>query len=202
LTGLDPRFQALGANVFVIERYDRAADGVRIHQEDFAQVRGVPPEKKYGGASYEGLARLVGDLCGFQDEEEFLKRVIFMILSGNTDGHLKNFSLIYPDGRNARLSPAYDLVCVRQYLPENQLPQVFAKEREPSRIGWEHVRRIDRFLRERGHEIDVEDLARLFVTRCLDEWATLRKEADEAYRAVVDRHLRTVPLALDRPPRP
>ena len=119
IAGLDPRFFDLGENVFVIERYDRLPDGARIHQEDFAQVRGILPEHKYAGASYEGLARFVGDLCGHDDLLEFIRRVVFNILCGNSDAHLKNWSLIYPDGRTARLAPAYDMVFVRYYLSNN-----------------------------------------------------------------------------------
>ena len=39
----------------------------------------------------------------------------FCVVSGNTDEHLKNWSLRYPDTRSARLSPAYDLAAVTAY---------------------------------------------------------------------------------------
>jgi serine/threonine-protein kinase HipA len=116
--GLDPRFLPLGDHVFAVERYDRSADHARVHQEDFAQVRGVPPipsENKYQGPPYERLARFVHDVCGRDDCVEFLRRVLFLILSGNTDAHLKNWSLIYPDRRAARLAPVYDFVAVECY---------------------------------------------------------------------------------------
>jgi serine/threonine-protein kinase HipA len=143
IDGLDPRFAALGDQVFAIQRYDRRGDGTRVHQEDFAQVRGVPPwgNYKYSGTSLEALARFVGDLCGAEDLAEFLRRVLFLLLCGNTDAHLKNWSLVYPDGRAARLAPAYDFVCVRQYLPEDALALPLAKEKVIERIGWEHVSR-------------------------------------------------------------
>jgi serine/threonine-protein kinase HipA len=38
-----------------------------------------------------------------------------MVAIGNSDAHVKNWSLIYPDGRSARLAPAYDLVAVSLY---------------------------------------------------------------------------------------
>ena len=65
-------------------------------------MKGALPDDKYSGASYEGLAHLVGALCGDEDLLEFVRRVVFVILSGNTDAHLKNWSLIYPDTRTAR----------------------------------------------------------------------------------------------------
>ncbi|WNG29409.1 type II toxin-antitoxin system HipA family toxin [Cystobacter fuscus] len=191
---LDPRFVALGTNVFAIQRYDRRADGTRIHQEDFAQVFGQPPEFKYKGASLEHLARFVGDLCGPEDRDEFLRRTLFLLLSGNTDGHLKNWSLIYPDGRHARLSPAYDFVCVRQYLPKDQLALTFAKETTPERIDWSHIRRVDKYLRNMGHDIDFVGLARSFVTKCQDEWAVHRRDVSPTYRACVEEHMARLPL--------
>ncbi len=199
IEGLDPRFLELGESVFAIQRYDRAEDGTRIHQEDFAQVRGFLPEFKSEGASYESLARLVGDLCGRDDLIEFVRRVVFSILCGNVDAHLKNWSLLYPDRRTARLAPAYDLVFVRRYLPNNEMELPLAKERDPVRIGWEHLARLEKFLRKHGHDLPLVAMARDFVTRCLDEWSTLRDRVDARYRAELDRHLAALPLVTSRP---
>lgn len=203
ISGLDPRFLSLGENVFCIRRYDRAEDG-RVHQEDFAQVRGVPPDPpdlKYTGASYEGLARFVGDLCGSDALVEFIRRLVFLVLSGNTDGHLKNWSLVYPDRRVARLSPAYDLVFVRQYLTRDSLALPLAKEKDPRRIGWEHFTRLERFLRERGLDLPVVQLAQEFATRALDVWQGSRGEMDVAYRESLDAYLQALPLAQVAPSR-
>lgn len=195
INGLDPRFLDLGENVFAIRRYDRLPDGTRVHQEDLAQVRGVLPEHKYAGASYEGLARLIGDLCGPDDALELLRRVVFSILAGNTDAHLKNWSLLYPDRRVARLAPAYDLVFVRCYQPSDSLALTLAKERDPARIGWEHFARMERFLHKHGLEIPVVAEARDFVDRALDAWSSHRHEVDPFYRNRLERHLAELPLA-------
>lgn len=98
------------SEVFVIRRYDRDGDR-RIHQEDFAQVVGFPPRLKYDNVSYEQCALLVQQIAGDEAYFEFVRRLAFVIASGNNDAHLKNWSLIYPDGVNARLSPLYDQVC-------------------------------------------------------------------------------------------
>jgi len=198
IAALDPRFVALGEQVFAIERYDRLPDEKRIHQEDFAQVRGARPENKYDNASYEGLARLVGDLCGLDDLREFLRRVVFMILSGNVDAHLKNWSLVYPDPahRSARLAPAYDLVFVTHYpRVEPLLALTLAKERSPGRITWDHFRRIERYLRAHGLEIAVEAEARAFARRALDAWSGYRALADARFTASISRHLEALPIA-------
>ncbi len=96
--------------VLVIRRYDREGSR-RIHQEDFAQVAGLSPRLKYDQLTYEKLARLVQGIAGPAAYVEFVRRLAFVVASGNADAHLKNWSLVYPDGIEARLSPLYDQVC-------------------------------------------------------------------------------------------
>ena len=99
-----------GSNVFVIRRYDRN-NNHRIHQEDFAQVVGRMPADKYDYVSFEQCAGLVLGVCGPANYWDFIRRLVFMVASGNTDAHLKNWSLLYPDGINPQLAPVYDQVC-------------------------------------------------------------------------------------------
>jgi serine/threonine-protein kinase HipA len=105
-----------GHNVFLIRRYDRL-DGQRIHQEDFAQVAGLRPALKYEQWTYEACARVVLAVSGVDEYAEFIRRLVFMVASGNTDAHLKNWSLLYPDGINAQLTPLYDQVAVVAWPP-------------------------------------------------------------------------------------
>lgn len=107
---------AVGSNVFLIKRYDRYAKG-RIHQEDLAQVAGLRPALKYDQWTYEVCARVVGAVCGPAAYDEFIRRLVFMVASGNTDAHLKNWSLLYPDGIQAQLTPLYDQVAVIAWPP-------------------------------------------------------------------------------------
>lgn len=106
-----PEGVKLGRGVVLLaERFDRAEGGVRIHVEDFGQIRGCAPSAPglYDG-SYEQLARLVVGLCP-EDVSEWIRRLVFMLVCGNGDAHWKNWGVIYPDRRHPRLSPAYDLV--------------------------------------------------------------------------------------------
>lgn len=198
LAGLDPRFLSLSDQAFVIERYDRRGTE-RVHQEDLAQVRGVPPELKYERWSYEGIARFLADLCGLEDLAEYLRRLVFIILSGNTDAHLKNWSVVYPDRITARLSPAYDLVFVRQYLSADLLALPLANEKDPTKITWDHFRRLQKFLARVGYDLPVVDDARTFVTRCLDEWQSMRGACFDAYRGSLDAYHSTLPIARAAP---
>jgi tetratricopeptide (TPR) repeat protein len=52
---------------------------------------------------------------------EFIRRLVFTLGTGNADMHLKNWSLIYRDGINPTLSPAYDLVPTMAFHPSNEL---------------------------------------------------------------------------------
>ena len=97
------------SRVYLIRRYDREADQ-RIHQEDFAQVVGLPPKHKYNHVTFEQCALLVRYIAGHDEYLEFVRRLVFMVASGNVDAHLKNWSFIYPDAVQAKLSPMYDQV--------------------------------------------------------------------------------------------
>jgi serine/threonine-protein kinase HipA len=50
--------------------------------------------------------------------QEFVRRIVFSAAIGNTDMHLKNWTLLYPDGRTPKLSPAYDLVSTIAYIDD------------------------------------------------------------------------------------
>jgi serine/threonine-protein kinase HipA len=103
----------------LVERFDRR-DGGCLHQEDVLQVFGIHPDLKLMNdlpdeIHYASLGRLVATLTRALDADEYLRRLAFMLLSGNTDAHAKNWAFTYPDALHPRLSPAYDLVCVEPY---------------------------------------------------------------------------------------
>ncbi|MDQ3224062.1 MAG: type II toxin-antitoxin system HipA family toxin, partial [Gemmatimonadota bacterium] len=110
-----------GGQALVVRRFDRGADGARIHMEDFAQVFDLYPNRKYGKASYEDIARVLLAETGEAGIREFIRRLAVTALIGNGDMHLKNWSLIYPDRRTPVLSPAYDFVSTITYEFEPEL---------------------------------------------------------------------------------
>lgn len=110
-------------DVLVVERYDRKrSEGgrlVRIHQEDFCQALGIPPDIKYeaeGGPSLAACFSLLKKhgASPAADKKALLEWVIFNYLIGNADGHAKNVSLLY-EGKRIRLAPFYDLLCTAVY---------------------------------------------------------------------------------------
>ncbi|MGM0705480.1 MAG: type II toxin-antitoxin system HipA family toxin [Bacteroidota bacterium] len=107
-----------GSRALQIKRYDRV-EGERVHQEDFNQVVGQDPRHKYDHIRYEDLAVLARAIVGESAYDEVVRRLVFMIATGNADAHLKNWSLIYPDRINAALSPLYDQVATVAWHDKN-----------------------------------------------------------------------------------
>ncbi|GHB07025.1 type II toxin-antitoxin system HipA family toxin [Salinicola rhizosphaerae] len=107
--------------VYAIKRYDRA-DGRRIHVEDMAQVLFCYPQQKYEQANYEQLGRILRGYAkdGLSAVQALACRLLVNILLGNGDAHLKNWSLIYRDGRAPELSPAYDILFTQAWLRDEQ----------------------------------------------------------------------------------
>ena len=105
-----------------VTRYDRLpkeGDIIqRCHQEDFCQALGYSYDKKYqnsGGPSFFDCYNLIQTVSAdpLVDGENLLKWQVFNLLTGNSDGHAKNLSLIYQKNNQFRLAPFYDLVCTR-----------------------------------------------------------------------------------------
>jgi serine/threonine-protein kinase HipA len=108
-----------GRKFLAVERFDRTPQE-HIHCEDFAQILGVPPEEKYthASATYGTMATALATTpgLGIAAVEELLRRIVVNDLAGNFDGHLKNYGVLYRDGRTPQFSPAYDIVAYSAYL--------------------------------------------------------------------------------------
>lgn len=117
----------IAGTAFAIRRFDRGENGVRIHMEDFAQVFGQRPGDKYKRANYKNLAAVIWTEIGVPGIQEFVRRLVFNALIGNADMHLKNWSLIYPDGRTPALAPAYDFLATIAYIPDEEMALNFVK---------------------------------------------------------------------------
>jgi len=108
-----------GSSQFLaVTRFDRDGER-RIHCEDFAQALAVDPQNKYTGATYAAMAALMmrhPATLGIPAVHELFRLITINELMGNYDGHLKNFCLIYPDGQQPVLAPAFDLVAWSVYI--------------------------------------------------------------------------------------
>ncbi len=106
---------------FAIKRFDRD-NNTRVHMEDFAQILVKYPQEKYNSASYEQIGKVIYEYSndGLADIQQFARRLLVNILLANDDAHLKNWSLIYADKINPRLSPAYDILTTNVYIKDEK----------------------------------------------------------------------------------
>jgi serine/threonine-protein kinase HipA len=185
------------ANAYVCRRFDRTEEGLPIHIEDFAQVFGAPltHEAKYDSHGYLAIARALSAIAGRDEMIVFIQRLVFDILCGNGDSHIKNWSLIYRDRVRARLAPAYDIVPTVLFPRYDQaLALDFVGV-----TGFTEITR-DRF-RQFAKKLDMPptDLLAIVdetIERAKDAFGTLARDwaltAEE--RAQLEAHWRQVPL--------
>ncbi|MFA4944936.1 MAG: type II toxin-antitoxin system HipA family toxin [Lentisphaeria bacterium] len=147
----------------VVQRYDRFIDAngsvTRVHQEDFCQALGFPPERKYqqeGGPLLRdciGLLREWSTVAAL-DIRDFLDGLVFNVLIGNADAHGKNYSILYRKG-DRRIAPFYDLVCTLAWPELSKTPAMkigksesietitpahWQKMAQECRVGWPMLR--------------------------------------------------------------
>lgn len=107
-----------GSLAYLVKRFDRVS-GVKIHQEDFSQI--LESRDKYRG-SVEQIGKRLSEISSAPgyDTQLFFERVVFNFIIGNGDAHLKNYSVAYKDKDSIRLTPAYDIVCSKLVIPNEE----------------------------------------------------------------------------------
>jgi serine/threonine-protein kinase HipA len=108
-----------GSLAYISKRFDRDGD-TKIHMEDFCQLGGFQTEQKYD-SSYERCGKLISTYCSNKglDLLAYFELLVFSFLSGNSDMHMKNFSILY-QGEEIVLSPAYDLINSALVFPKDK----------------------------------------------------------------------------------
>jgi serine/threonine-protein kinase HipA len=142
IKGLPEEARAPGSKALAVQRFDRVAGGAPIHMEDFAQVFGQYPNDKYHFRSYANIASVLWAEAGEDAVAEFVRRLVFSVVIGNADMHLKNWSLLYPDRHEPVLSPGYDFVSTLPYIPNDTLALSFGGSRSLSEITRDQMRRF------------------------------------------------------------
>jgi serine/threonine-protein kinase HipA len=167
--------------VLVVERYDRVIDpdGTvhRIHQEDFCQALGLPPEKKYeqdAGPSLARIARVLQDFAEPSAPETLLRALTLNVALGNCDAHAKNFSLLHTLTGALRLAPLYDLLSTRLYPLDDKLAMYVDTVRKADRVT------APRIVNEATKWGITRRIAQEIVTDILDRLpAAIAKSSDE-----------------------
>lgn len=94
-------------------RMDRGKKGEKISMLDMCQLTNRLTEHKYYG-TYQQLAQTIKKYSSapMLDVQRYWEMVLFSWMTGNSDMHCKNFSLIDTGNGEYVLSPAYDLLAV------------------------------------------------------------------------------------------
>ncbi len=113
---------------YIVKRFDRQRNE-KIHQEDFAQI--LERTDKYSG-SVEQIGQKLKEISrapGY-DMQLLFERVVLNFLLGNGDAHLKNYSIFYKEKNNIRLTPAYDIVCSKLVIPDEEDSAISINEKK------------------------------------------------------------------------
>lgn len=179
-------FLEAGPLSLAVKRFDRAPNGVRIHTEDFAQIVGAVGDQKYFRANQETLLNIIKRFTGDPIGEilEGVRRMVVDIMAGNGDGHLKNWSFVFPDGVSPQLSPAYDIVPTIAYLPQHKMALKLAGTSDPNIVTVARIAGIAKFLKIDPQIIQRE--VRSTMEKILDTWPEAAAKDLPASKRVTD----------------
>jgi len=109
--------------LFVMKRFDVAADASTIGFEDMCSLQAVGTAQKYS-STYERVARSIRDFVSpeflREAREQLFASLVLSCILGNGDAHLKNFGVLYMNpGAPVRLAPVYDVVTTVAYIPRD-----------------------------------------------------------------------------------
>ncbi len=109
-----------GELAYITKRFDRVNDQ-KLPLEDMCQLTETLTSQKYR-SSLEKVGRTIDRFSTNPgiDNLAFFSLTLFSYLSGNSDMHLKNFSLLTTNTNRVRLSPAYDLLSTKLAMPADK----------------------------------------------------------------------------------
>ncbi len=183
-------------HVLAVKRFDRSDGGRRVHMEEMAQAMGYAPKRKYGTGLDDDFPRMLTLLDRLSsnpsgDVQEAVRRLVAFTLMGNVDAHLKNWALIYPDGRTPKLSPLYDPACVTAWFDEvgeHEYALNRKVDRTLSELDWVRLRAlIDKANVPRAPRLVA--IAKQTVRSALDGWPAILKRAPANLRRSVTARL-------------
>ncbi|MDA3856983.1 MAG: type II toxin-antitoxin system HipA family toxin, partial [Roseovarius sp.] len=195
IKNLPDGIEKLGQRAFIIERFDRLSDASAVHIEDFAQVFDVYAEQKYKTATLRNIAQVLAAETNDADIAEFIRRLVFCVLTGNGDMHMKNWSLIYPDRRNAALAPAYDLVSTIPYIPNDDMGLRISRTRAFAELTKDELEHLA--AKAAIPEKLVLDTAHETVALFHQHWQAEKHNLPmtEQVRETIDAHIKKLPIA-------
>ena len=102
---------------YISKRFDRTKKK-KLHQEDMAQLTGNLTERKYN-SSMEKIGKAILQYSEYSGNDviRLFELTLFSFITGNSDMHLKSFSLLRNEDDEIMLSPAYDLLSTKLLIP-------------------------------------------------------------------------------------
>ena len=136
----DTRLLSLGSRkCLLVKRFDINKAGGRNH---LISMQSLLKADGYYYAGYRDLAEVIRHVSTQpgQDIQRLYRQMVFNVMIGNTDDHLKNFLILHND-EGWRLSPAFDLV-----------PNIGFNREHVLRIGYDNrLPDLEILLQEAGH---------------------------------------------------
>lgn len=134
--------------VLLVKRFD--IDTVTMGRYHLISMQTLLKAEGYYNAGYGDIAEIIRRVSTNpgQDLVKLFKQLLFNVLIGNTDDHLKNFCMIF-DGGVGKLSPAFDLV-----------PNIGLNREHVLRIGYDTVAISKDVLLQEAKKFGVKQQAR------------------------------------------
>ena len=178
--------------ILAVQRFDRLPNGRRLHMEEFIQILGYEPRQKYGRGLFEdypAMLRVIDRLSAdpARDVQELVNRFVVFILMGNTDAHLKNWAMVYPNGIEPVLAPVYDPVCITAFfdsVPPSDYGVNRAIDAKLKVFSWEDLAQLLK-LAQVPRAARLVQVARATVKLAQKEWPSLLEAAPDSMRRVI-----------------
>jgi serine/threonine-protein kinase HipA len=198
ISGLE-EWAKIAEPTLIVDRFDRGVGDQRIHMEELAQILNIPAARedaKYIRANFETVGTIIGALCGVESIGEVIDRIVFSVLVGNGDAHLKNWAVLYVDGVAASLSPMYDVLPTILYIPSDDLGLKLSGSRKFERV---HLSSFDRLGEKTGFGVThARKRALSAVERTLTHWTLLKDYITAEKYEILTRRLGSLPIVGER----
>lgn len=154
-------------------RMDRGRKGEKISMLDMCQLSNRLTEHKYYG-TYQQLAETIKTYSSapMLDVQRYWEVVLFSWITGNSDMHCKNFSLIDTGNGEYTLAPAYDLLAVLLADPKDTEEMAMSFTVGGTKTGFDRETFMTAFTQS-GIPVAVADKMIERMKGCLPQWTEL-----------------------------
>ena len=158
-------------------RMDRGRKGGKISMLDMCQLTNRLTEHKYYG-TYQQLADTIKKYSAapMLDVQRFWEVVLFSWITGNSDMHCKNFSLIDTGNGEYAFAPAYDLLAVLLADPEDTEEMAMSFTTGGTKSGFDRNTFMTAFTQS-GIPAAVADRMIERMKGCLPQWNELIRQS-------------------------